>query len=110
MYQTTRRTIKQIVVIIEAYHFCQLCTKFYPALKVNCTCRETIGNHQCEFRPNRSTTDHISCIRQILEKEWEYNDVLHKLFVDFKKGRSCIMFSLSLLSHETGKANNSVSE
>jgi hypothetical protein len=25
-----RRLIKQIVVIIEAYHFCQLHTKFYP--------------------------------------------------------------------------------
>ena len=25
-----RRVIKQTVVFIEAYHFCQLCTKFYP--------------------------------------------------------------------------------
>ena len=25
-----RRAIKQIVVILGAYHFCQLCTKFYP--------------------------------------------------------------------------------
>jgi len=25
-----KRVIKQIVVIIEAYHFCQLVTKFYP--------------------------------------------------------------------------------
>ena len=25
-----RRAIKQIVVITEAYRFCQLCTKFYP--------------------------------------------------------------------------------
>ena len=27
-----------------------------------------IGDHQCGFRRNRSTTDHIFCIRQILEK------------------------------------------
>jgi len=27
----TRRVKKQIVVIIEAYRFCQLRTKFYPA-------------------------------------------------------------------------------
>ena len=32
---------------------------------------EVIGDRQCGFRRNRSTTDHISCIRQILEKKWE---------------------------------------
>ena len=30
--------------------------------------KEVIGDHQCGFRRNRSTTDHIFCIRQILEK------------------------------------------
>jgi hypothetical protein len=30
---------------------------------------ETTGDHQCGFRRNRSTTDHIFCIRQILEKK-----------------------------------------
>jgi len=29
-YLSIRRVIKQIVVIIRACHFCQLCTKFYP--------------------------------------------------------------------------------
>jgi hypothetical protein len=29
---------------------------------------ETIGDHQRRFRSNRSTTNHIICIRQILEK------------------------------------------
>jgi hypothetical protein len=29
---------------------------------------EIIGDHQCGFRRNRSTTDQIFCIRQILEK------------------------------------------
>jgi hypothetical protein len=33
----------------------------------------------------RSTTDQIFCIRQILEKKWEYNETVHQLFVDFKK-------------------------
>jgi hypothetical protein len=48
---------------------------------------EIIGEHQCEFRCNRSTTDHtrIFCIRQILEKKWEYNEAVHQLFIDFKK-------------------------
>jgi hypothetical protein len=37
------------------------------------------------FRRNRSTTDQIFCIRQILEKKWEYNETEHQLFIDFKK-------------------------
>jgi hypothetical protein len=30
---------------------------------------EIIGDHQCGFQRNRSTTDQIFCIRQILEKK-----------------------------------------
>ena len=37
------------------------------------------------IRRKRSTTDHVFCIRQILEKKWEYSEALHKLFLDFKK-------------------------
>jgi hypothetical protein len=37
------------------------------------------------FRHNRSTTDQIFCIRQILEKKWEFNETVHQLFVDFKE-------------------------
>ena len=39
----------------------------------------------CVFRRNRSTIDHIFCIRQILEKKWEYNEEVQQLFTDFKK-------------------------
>jgi hypothetical protein len=46
---------------------------------------ESIGDHQCGLRHNRTTTDQISCIRQILEKKWEYNETVHQLFIDFKK-------------------------
>jgi hypothetical protein len=46
---------------------------------------EIIGDHECGFRHNRSTTDQIFCIRQILDKKWEYNETVHQLFVDFKK-------------------------
>ena len=31
--------------------------------------KEIIGDYQCSFRRKRSTTDHIFCIRQILEKK-----------------------------------------
>jgi hypothetical protein len=44
-----------------------------------------IRDHQCGFRRNRSITDQIFCIRQILEKKWEYNETVHQLFIDFKK-------------------------
>jgi hypothetical protein len=46
---------------------------------------EVIRDHQCGFRRNRSTIDHLFCIRQILEKKWEYNESVHQLFIDFTK-------------------------
>jgi hypothetical protein len=46
---------------------------------------EIIGDHQCGFQRNRSTTDQTFCISLILEKKWEYNETVHKLFTDFKK-------------------------
>jgi hypothetical protein len=45
---------------------------------------EIIGDHQCGFRRNRSTTDQIFCFRQILEKRWEYNETVNQLFIDLK--------------------------
>ena len=44
-----------------------------------------IGDHQCGFQHNRSTTDDIFCIHQILEKKWEYNEGVYQFFIDFKK-------------------------
>jgi len=32
-----------------------------------------------------SATDHIFCIHQIFEKNWEYNEGVHQLFIEFKK-------------------------
>ena len=43
--------------------------------------KEIIGDHQCGFRRNRSTIDHIFCIRKKLRK----NGSTMKLFIDFKK-------------------------
>jgi hypothetical protein len=38
------------------------------------------------FQHNRSTTDQIFCIRQILKKKKrEYSETVHQLFVDFKE-------------------------
>jgi len=72
--------------------------------RLNSYAEEIIGNHQCGIHCNRSTTDHIFCVHQILEKKWEYNEAVHQLFIDFKTAmiqlgrRSCIIFSLSLVS------------
>jgi hypothetical protein len=55
------------------------------------TCaEEIIEDHQCGFRHNKSTTDHIFCIRQILEKKWEHNEAVHQLFIDFKKAYNSV--------------------
>ena len=57
----------------------------HPSLKVNSICEGNYRDHQCGFRRNRSTIDHVFCIRQILEKKWEYNEEVHQLFIGFKK-------------------------
>ena len=51
---------------------------------------EIIAAHQCGFRRKRSTTDHIFCIRQMLEKKWEDNDALYQLFTNFQKAYDSI--------------------
>ena len=43
------------------------------------------GDHLCGIRRNRSITDHIFCIQQILNKTWEYNEAMHQLVIDFNK-------------------------
>lgn len=45
---------------------------------------EIIGEYQCGFCTDRSTSDQIFSIRQILEKCKEFNVDTHHLFVDFK--------------------------
>jgi hypothetical protein len=93
-YQFTRRVIKLIAVIIGGYHYYQLCTEMLSNIllsRLSPYVDEIIGDHQCRFRRNRSTTDHILCIRQILEKIWEYNETVHQLFVDFKKAYDSVM-------------------
>ena len=42
---------------------------------------EIIEDHQCGFRRNRSTTDHVFRIRPILQKKWEYNEAVTREFL-----------------------------
>ena len=47
--------------------------------------RKLLGIINVDFESNGSTTDHIFCISEILKEQWEYNEAVHQLFIDFKK-------------------------
>ena len=49
-----------------------------------------IGEHQCGFRKNRLTIDHVFSVRQILEKKWEYNNEVCQLFIYFEKAKDSL--------------------
>jgi hypothetical protein len=51
---------------------------------------EIIGVISVSFEENRSATDQIYCIRQILEKIWKCNETVHQLFIDFKKAHDSV--------------------
>jgi hypothetical protein len=95
-YLFIRRVIKQTVVIIAAYHSGQLHPSDILLSRLTPYGEEIIGDNQRGFRLNGSTTDHIFCIRQILEKKWEYKGAVHQLFVDFKKAYDSVKRKVSL--------------
>jgi len=46
---------------------------------------DLLSQEHNDFRRNRSTTDNIFIMRQILEKCYEYNIEMHVLFIDLKQ-------------------------
>jgi hypothetical protein len=56
---------------------------------------EVTGDYQCGFRRNRSTTDQIFCIHQILEKKWEFSETVRQLFIDLKKAYDLVRREVS---------------
>ena len=115
IYLYVRRMIKQIVkMITEAYHFLSTTYKILSNILLSRLTpyeEEIIGHHKWGFSANRSASNHIVCIYQILEKKWEYNEAVHQLSIDPRKpiiqagGRYYIIFTI-----ETSKANTVVSE
>jgi hypothetical protein len=53
--------------------------------RLNPHVEQIIGDYQCGFQSNRSNTDYVFCIRQILQKKWKYHEAVHQLYADFKK-------------------------
>ncbi|KAI5718547.1 hypothetical protein M8J77_022853 [Diaphorina citri] len=51
---------------------------------------DILGDYQCGFRGNRSTTDNIFAVKMINEKMWEFNRSVQYLFVDFSKAYDSI--------------------
>ena len=86
LYLSIRRAIKQIVVIIEAYHLCQLRTKLYPALSMLTPyAEEIIGDHHGDFDATGQLLIIYTAFVKYLRKKWEYNEAVHQFFIDFKK-------------------------
>jgi hypothetical protein len=71
----------------------------HPAVKVNSVCRGNYwGSSLWILTQQVNYTDHIFWIHQILEKKWNYNELVHQLFTDFKKVWSCVIFLLTQVS------------
>jgi hypothetical protein len=83
----TSRALKQTVVIIRAYHFCQLCTKIYP---VSCCQgwvhmqRKLLGIINVDFDTTIQLLIIYSAFNKYLEKKWEYSEAVYHLFIDVK--------------------------
>jgi hypothetical protein len=100
------RQLKDDETDFSNYKSISLVSTAYKTLSINLLpswtqyAEEIIGDHQCGFRRNRSTIDHIFCIRQILEKKWEHNEAVHQLFIEFKKAydlvRSEILYNIPI--------------
>jgi hypothetical protein len=87
LYTIFARVTQQIVLIIEAQHFSSyIHNSIHHSLSsISLYPHEITGGHQCGFRSNRSATDLMCSIRQIIWKKWVQNEAVHQLFIDVKK-------------------------
>jgi hypothetical protein len=79
-----------VISLLSASH--KILSNSLPSRLSPCTV-EIIGDNQCWFQHNRSTTDQNFCIRQLLEKKWEYNVTVHHLFTDFDSVRREVLYN-----------------
>ena len=86
MYLPIRRAIKQIVVIIEVYLFCQHSFIQHSTVKLQSICRESYWESSMWMPTQRvNYWWHRFSIRPIIKKKLEYNKAVHRLFIDSKK-------------------------
>jgi hypothetical protein len=95
-----------VIKLTSDYHGMSLLSTSYKILSNILLSRlspyidEIIGSHKCGFHHNRSTTDQFLCIHQI-EKKWEYNETVHRLFIDFRKAydsfRREVLYSILIM-------------
>jgi hypothetical protein len=82
LYQFTRRAMKLTVVVIKEHHFIQNVIP-YPSLKLSPYFDKIVGDLHCGFQHNRSISDQILCINQILEIKWQHNERVYQLLEAF---------------------------
>ena len=111
LYLSKRRVIKETVVITEAYHFCQLHTKFDPT---SC-CQGQLhlqGKLLRLISVDFNVTGQLLIIYSSLNKYWrKYWNTMKQCIrnpMSQLAGRSCIIFSLSFLSPWNSKPNEYV--
>jgi len=106
LYLSKTGVIKEGVVIIGAYHFCQLRTKFiqHPAVKVNCILkRRLLGIISVDFHVGQLLIIYSAFSKYLRKSGNKAKQCLSYLYTSRKLmiqlgGRSCIIFSLSLVS------------
>ena len=73
-YKTNCNNYRGISLLPTMYKLFQ-----HSALKVNSICRRSYWGSSTWIPTQQVDYYHIFCIRQILEKKWEYNEAVHKL-------------------------------
>jgi hypothetical protein len=85
MHLFIKRVIQINAIFIEGYQCYQLHKKILSTIllsELTPYVGKSVRCHQYACQCNRSTTDQIFCIHQILKQKWEYNRTVHQLFLD----------------------------
>lgn len=112
IYKTYYKTNCSIFRGTSLFH---LYTKFYQTLlpsRLKPYADEVNRDHQCGFLRNPSAAVQIFCIRQTLEKIWEYNDTVHQILIAFKTANGSVrseeMYSTHWIRNKTSLSNKHV--
>jgi len=92
--------IKQIVVINRGISLLSSTYKILSNIllpRLIPYAEEINGELQRGLCGNRFTTNHIFWICQMLEKKWEYNEVVYQLFIDVKKANDSVRREVGII-------------